>query len=212
MINKDELIFKFLFNEAMRDATLQKSFDGERVWLKDCNFFPDSKNAILGFVKKVTGGVFKDQVGYDKEFKKTISIITKDINDRIQEHNSENEEDKKKSGSFEFGNAQKLLNMILKLFYVCSFGDDEKKKNFQWCHCPMDGQMLGYVWENRKNVAGFPREYTSAVFLESWGKMSWDNGEFPDRYVVFQKAIRELAKEMSPLEFDLWLWPVASNK
>ena len=69
MINKDELIFKFLFNEAMRDATLQKSFDGERVWLKDCNFFPDSKNAILGFVKKVTGGVFKDQVGYDKEFK-----------------------------------------------------------------------------------------------------------------------------------------------
>ena len=72
----------------------------------------------------------------------------------------------------------------------------------------MDSQLLKKVWDERtklKVALG-----TRDEFLKSWGNEDFiiENGKkyFPERYKVFQEAVRELSEDKSPLEFDYYEW------
>ena len=42
-----------------------------------------------------------------------------------------------RSGQFTFGNAQKLINIVCKYFYIISYKDSSVREKFKYCHCPM---------------------------------------------------------------------------
>ena len=109
---------------------------------------------IIPLVNNVLLNSYKSQEAYDKAFLDTTINVCNIINEDKKNH-------------FKFGNAQKLVNMILKYFYISTYNNDNMRKGFQYCHCPMDQQLLEKVWKNRNNLTHLG---TRSTFLKSWGK------------------------------------------
>jgi hypothetical protein len=199
----DDKIFEFVYVSAMRDATLQQSFSGKKAWMTDCNQFIASTKALKALVSDVIKGDIANCDSYNERFLGISIKVCDDINLCPQ---------KDGDGFFTFGNAQKLINIVMKYFYLHSFGNEEEKANFRFCHCPMDQQLLEEVWSRRTELCEDTRKALGkrVDFLKSWGNedFSCNNGikVFPERYKVFQKAVTELSKDKSPLEFDYFVW------
>lgn len=199
-IQMNEMIYDFIYTAAMRDATLQLSYSGEKKWLTQSKKFLISGNALKGLVDGVINGKFEEQEEYDKR----MLDVSKKICDKINRAAGNKE--------FTFGNAQKLINIIMKYFYICTYNNDTMKKSFRFCHCPMDSQLLNDVWKNRKLLAKPEMLGKQKEFVKSWGKEDFDieNGTkvFPERYKRFQEAINELAKAkgLTRLEYDYVIW------
>lgn len=73
-----------------------------------------------------------------------------------------------KGSSFEFGNAQKLINMTAK--YIASGMFTSKcgcGGNFQYCHCPMDSIMVDWIGYTYLDDS----VRTNPAFLNSTGVM-----------------------------------------
>ena len=195
----DDQIFKFVYVSAMRDATLRGAYSGKKAWMRNCEKFSNSTPMLKAFVRDVIEGEFKDSDSYDERFLKVSIKLCEDINSHAQ---------KEGGGCFTFGNAQKLINILMKYFYLHSFGNEKEKDNFKFCHCPMDKQLLENVWNHRTELTEDIGNRTD--FLSSWGNEVFSkNGEekeFPGRYKTFQKAIKKLAKGKSSLEYDYSVW------
>ncbi len=209
-----ENVFNFIYVAAMRDAVLQKAYEGEKKELCRLYNFDGLYDCIRKFTDNVLMGGFKDQDEYDEEFFKTAKQVCKKINnpDRIIAGETSD-----KKVEFTFGNAQKLLNIMLKYFYITCYGLGVNREIFRFCHCPMDGIMLENVWRNRKKVPLKKSEsenYTREEFLAGWGKEGFENGGYPKRYSVFQAAVRDLAaaaktsdgEDLYPIEYDYGVW------
>ena len=196
-------IFEFVYVTAMRDATLQQSFVGKKAWMTDCRKFIASTKELKAFVSDVIEGRYTSSDAYDDRFLEVSITICDDINSYPQ---------KEGDGYFTFGNAQKLINIVMKYFYIHSYGNEEEKANYQFCHCPMDSQLLNKVWDRRSELNEDTRKLLGKrdEFLKSWGNEDFFSKEgkkdFPKRYVVFQKAVKELSKDKSSLEFDYYEW------
>ena len=195
----DDKIFEFVYVAAMRDATLQRSFSGKKSWMRDCKKFSPSTEDLKTFVSEVIEGSIDDSDSFNNRFLAISQEVCHDIN---------SSDDKEGDGYFTFGNAQKLINILMKYFYLHSYGNEQEKDNFQFCHCPMDQQLLETVWKNRSKLTEETRKLLGKGedFLSSWGKEDFSNNNYPERYIVFQKAIKELAKDKSPLEYDYYIW------
>ena len=197
----DDKIFEFVYVSAMRDATLQQSFVGKKAWMTDCRKFKDSTKELKSFVSDVIEGNFKDSKSYDDRFLEVSIKLCNEINSSSQNEGN---------GFFTFGNAQKLINIVMKYFYLHSYGNEAEKDYFRFCHCPMDSQLLKKVWGRRIELHDDTRESLGKrdEFLKSWGNEDFtdENMDFPERYKVFQTAVKELANDKSPLEFDYYEW------
>ncbi len=201
----DKKIFEFVYVAAMIDATLHKSFVGKKAWMTDCSKFKNSTDDLKALVSDVIAGNFANNDSYDDRFLKVSIELCEEINSYPEN---------KGYGHFTFGNAQKLINIIMKYFYIHTYGNEKEKVNFQFCHCPMDSQLLKKVWDKRKKLSENTKNNLDKrdEFLKSWGSLDFQISDgkkgFPDCYKVFQEAVKELSKykSQSPLEFDYDQW------
>lgn len=196
-------IFEFVYGCALHDAILQLAFKGEKKWIYKVD---KAKNELRKYIDKIIlCNGFLNQEEHDVFFLQTANNICSAIN----------EYDKKPievHSVFSFGNAQKLINMTVKHFYALSYFDFNLRENFRYCHCPMDGIMLQWVWKNYIDLEKCDKIHRQKelgkTFCNSWGNETIQNNDFPDRYKKFQKIIREWAEKdgYSPIEFDFIIW------
>ena len=223
MNNKDETIMNkdilyFIYINAIRDATLMKAFEGKKKQLQDLTVFNnvviDEEHGILKLVNNVLKGKYTssgDEEKYEEKYKKIFERdfldVSKYVCDCIEK--------------FRFGNAQKLINIMLKYVYIMTYPENAgvRKSYFKYCHCPMDTVMLEDAWEKRTVwEETCSAKYYKKDFLKSWGKEEFEivNGDktLPQRYKVFQSAVEKLAEErgMCPLEYDFYIWGKNNQK
>ena len=196
----NNVLFHFVYVCAMRDAVLQKAYEGEKKWLSTKETI-EAENRVKIYIDHILEIGFTTQDEHDQEFVKVATDVCNIINQKISRDGRE--------GHFSFGNAQKLINIICKYFYVICYKDLNLKENFRFCHCPMDGILLEHVWKETKKQ----NKMKAHEFKESWGKEEWksndgNNFELPDRYNLFQESIRYLAakKGVWPIEYDYLVW------
>ena len=205
-----EKIFDFVYILSMREAVSQKAFLGKKKWLygfSDLNML-DAKNCVKSYIDRILfGEPFSSQEEHDDFFLATAIKIC----DRINKS-----KDKPSANSdFTFGNAQKLINMAVKHFYIIYYYCKNVREKFVYCHCPMDSQMLQKVWEEYKSkkVSKILDGWNKKDFTASWGKEDFDqdpsgNKIIPKRYSKFQEYIREVCKSegMISIEYDYYMW------
>lgn len=204
MIKKDYIndeIFAFIYTVAMRDAVIQLAYKGEKKPLMKSEILNLLKGEMECLIDKVLNDKYTSQNTYDEDFLRATISISKHINNKMR-----NEE-------FTFGNAQKFLNIFLKYLHIISYKNSELKKNFRFCHCPMDQQLLKSIWDSRADIDGDIKLKKRDYFLKSWGNENFEideNGSkmFPKRYILFQQAVRCLASKdgITPLEYDYRIW------
>ena len=209
--NIDDKIFRFIYIEAMRDAVIQLAYKGKKrhLWTLE-----EEMNSLKGIIERLIDKVLNDeylsQEEYDEDFLKTTISVCNYIND------------KEKNDEFTFGNAQKLINIMLKYLFISTYKDNSSRQKFDYCHCPMDQQLLKEVWSKRKKLPDNITLEKREVFLDGWGKEDFEkdeNGEkrLPKRYLSFQESVRylvELEKKdkekknpsENPLEYDYDKW------
>lgn len=232
----DENVFNFIYVAAMRDAVLQNAYEGEKKWLYEPNYFKIWRADIQKFMDEVLTGTFTGQKDYDDKFLKTAEKVCSKINSNKPENRTVAGETSGKKVKFTFGNAQKLLNIMLKYFYITCYNDNTyKRNNFRFCHCPMDQIMLNKVWEACKckqdiqcrrcpqrdkcqyelhTISEMKCYEAKGKFTKSWGKEDFEKGGYPNRYLAFQAAVRVLAGKENPypeekpypIEYDYSEW------
>ena len=206
-----EKIFDFVYILSMREAVRQKSFSGEKGWLYD---FSDSnmikaRGWVKDYIDRILFGVpFSDQEEHEGFFLETAIKICDSINDSIKKPNQE-------PSKFTFGNSQKLINMVVKHFYIIYYYCENVRRKFIYCHCPMDSQMLKKVWKKYKSHES-PKTLTGCTrkeFIKPWSQEDFDHDPsgkeiIPQRYSKFQKYIREVCESevMIPIEYDYEMW------
>lgn len=207
--NQDEIstrIFDFVYGCAMHDAILQRAFIGKKDWVVKVE---DAKDHLRKYIDCIINNNFHSQDEHDAHFIETANEICKTINA------------KKPSVAkdvFSFGNAQKLINIMVKHTYSFCYFTPELRDNFRYCHCPLDSIMLNEVWKRYKeNVGEEKRKITlknNEFFCQAWGNEGQEGDvqpevyEFPERYLKYQIAIREIIGEgdLYPVEFDYIVW------
>lgn len=200
MENLDEKIFRFIYITAMRDAVIQKSYQGKKKWLEESDVLEILKDKVIIFINKVLDNEYLSQEDYDADFLNVAISICEIINKKAN------------NNEFTFGNSQKLINIMLKYFYITSYGNDHLKENFKFCHCPMDQRLLEKVWDDCKSLNCDMDLGKHSDFTQSWGNEDFkcDNAKktFPKRYDLFQKAVHYIAnkKGINPLEYDYCNW------
>ena len=211
-IDINECVFNFVYGEAMKDAVMQGAYKGGKKILFNLSEFGDLRVDVKSFIDNVLGGKFAEQKTYDDAFLDTARKVCDKINGRVGNEKGPG------NSWFSFGNAQKLLNIMLKYYYITCNGNEGREK-FRYCHCPMDRIMLKKVWEEYNcglRTIQRMRDYEKkrTVFTESsWGTEDFEEDEkservYPKRYLAFQDAVRELAKNkgISPIEYDYSEW------
>ena len=216
----DRKMLGFVFSMAMQDAVRQRAYEGKRAWLWEESVFNKLYDRLLDHLDSVFGKEYTCQDEYDHKFIDLSIYICNEIEKKRNEsHNDCNE--------FKFGNAQKLINMTVKYFYITSFGPDQEiKEYFKYCHCPMDGQMLENVWKKRKSVIT-AKGFSHDTFINGWSKMDEkqykkeaDNNEYKfeqnGRYHLFQTLLKDIIEKedirdkegtlIIPIEYDFIFW------
>lgn len=198
-------IFDFIYGCALHDAVLQRAFIGKKAWIGELK---GPKKELRKYIEKVMNKEFENQDDHDNFFIKTANSICIEIN-------KEKPTDAK--DVFSFGNAQKLINMAAKHVYSFCFYDQGLREAFRYCHCPLDSIMVNEVWDRYgkrfEKKARKERLHDRSFFCKSWGNEGQEGNtqpvffEAPDRYKLFQDAIKELTgEELYPLEFDYLVW------
>ncbi len=194
-------IFEFIFGGALRDAVMRKAYVGEKPKVSD--FSSEVLHQVRIFANKVLTDNFHSQDEYDKLFFDLALNIKTEVNS------------KKKNGNWNFGNSQKLINMIIKNLFVICYIDNNQRKRFQFCHCPLDSILLGIV--KQKTQAKRLNDTQHVIFNSNrinWG-VPWSKEDCDTyieykktRYCEFQKIVRVLAAEegLYSLEYDYHVW------
>ena len=206
-------IFDFIYSCSMHDAILQRAFEGEKEWVEKVE---NAKQPLRKYIDYIISNRFGSQEAHDACFIKTANEICKTINDNKPTYASD---------VFSFGNAQKLINMMVKHVYSFCYYAPDLRQNFRFCHCPLDSIMLKKVWDLYKIIIGEDKRKenlkNSEFFCQSWDKEGQDGNDqpeisdFPERYKRYQQAIRDVIKlkdgDMYPIEFDYTVWKQVSD-
>lgn len=201
-VNMKELIFRFLYTAALRDATLRRAYDGPNR--ADLPGNTDAKKIVRAYIDALLRGETPD-------FYATANELCQAFN--------QGEE-----GPFHFGNAQKLLNMTAKYVYIAAYQDSlraDLREKFRPCHCPMDTVMVEKVIEEviekikdrtgereiRELLKGHERNWRGFL-RQSWSQMSVDADGACAQYELFQKLVKHLCKtgDLIPMEYDYKNW------
>lgn len=186
----NDKIFDFVYEMAFRDATMRKAFskkeneDDKAYGERKKNVKDIAKDKVSGYIQKI----FDDNVG-EKTCIKTIFEVT----EATEEF------------GFTFGNAQKLVNMTAKYMYISAFGDEDMRKKFRLCHCPMDRHMIETVINNAGNKSLSPLKKDTP-----WSTMEIVDNQAPEEYLKFQEAVKNECKidgkEIYPIEYDYYFF------
>ena len=123
-----------------------------------------------------------------------------------------------------FGVVQKIVNMTAKYMFISCYDNEQLRKKFTNCHCPMDKTMIKKVIETyRKLITAGEIKKDEEEYLfyhdfkhknkrsSEWSNLSWSNisldeiVKFQDNpYIRFQQMVKVLAEKekLSPLEYD----------
>lgn len=187
-------IFDFYYDLAFRDATMRKAFkrkDEEKY--DDAKFHERKskiKDAAKGCVANYIDLIMKGKCGEDTT-RDTIIGVFKETSQY----------------GFTFGNAQKLVNMTAKYFYMICYNDKSLRKNFKYCHCPMDSRMINVVLDRRGN-----EDKRSIKSNMGWSMLGLndenDENGVSIAYQKFQQIIKEIGdnEQIYPLEVDYKYW------
>jgi len=207
--NQNEIsaqIFNFIYSCAMRDAILQRAFVGKKDWVFSSD---NAKTQLSKYIDCIINNSFHSQDDHDSYFINTANEICKAINASKPPFAKD---------VFSFGNAQKLINIMVKHTYSFCYITPELRDNFRFCHCPMDSVMLNEVWKRYGKKSGKEKRKATLknteFFCKAWGNEGQDGDiqpelcEFPERYLKYQTAIREIIgdENLYPIEFDYIVW------
>ena len=185
----DKKLFDFVYGCAMGDATMRLAYPhigkgSSPSKRKLALEYPCAKKSVQEFVDSILNNMYKSQEEYDKAFETCAKQVEKVL------------------PCLTFGNIQKLINITLKHIYLVSYHNPDILPCFQYCHCPVDGQMLKKIWESRfETDTQPPKPY------------AWSKEDFSDtsKYSSFQIAAREYAAKhpefgTNLIELDYSLW------
>lgn len=199
----DEKVMEFIYGCAMHDAILQRAFTGEKVWIGQV---APAKAVVKQYIDKVLTNQFNSQKEHDTAF----IMAANDICDEINKAKPLD----KNTGTFSFGNAQKLINIVVKHVYTFCYQNHELRNGFRFCHCPLDSIMLNEVWKRRDAWKEKVDIGDLDDFCKPWGSEGTVGDtqprldRFPLRYDIYQQAIRAIigTGTMFPIEFDFVIW------
>ncbi len=184
----DDAIFDFVYEMALRDATMRKAFCGNRELLREGDRAEKAKDAVKTYVNSIV-------VDGDAKAEDAIRKVWEAFGSFTDEN------DKR---LFSFGNCQKLVNMTAKYMFIATYKNDELRKKFSQCHCPMDSILINKVVDLAK---GNPNcEDIKRLKGCSWSRLEYQNGEIPPEYTTFQNAVKDLCEGVYPIEFDYVQW------
>ena len=207
--SQDEIstrIFNFVYGCAMHDAILQRAFNGKKDWVTKVE---KAKGHLRKYIDCILNSDFNSQEEHDSFFITTVNQICRAIN---------NDKPSFAEDAFSFGNAQKLINIMVKHTYSFCYFTPELREKFRYCHCPLDSIMLNEVWKRYKEKLGEKKRKevlkSTEFFCRPWGNEGQEGYvqpevyEFPERYLKYQTAIREIIGEedLYPIEFDYMVW------
>ena len=200
--NLNEKICEFVYKISIKDATNQQAFSKKNkneLWTKS-NYVGQIYPGLRDHINKILDKKYTSEQSYNDDFYKLCNDICKNINNWYGEN------------SFSFGNAQKLINMFVKYFYIKSYDDEDLKQCFQFCHCPMDSKMIDYIWKHCKQAVR-KKSYNSVQWHKSWSNLIFQEGQIPNKYIDFQELVREDCKNYKtdnrtiyPSEYDYIFW------
>lgn len=218
----DEDIFKFAYRMALDDATAQQAYkgrgEGSKTKLRECR---KARKAVEVYIEEI----------FDEGKQPNFAKAAKDVMDAFKAFLSEDSEEND-DAKFTFGNAQKLINMTAKYMFMATFKRPDLRKRFTECHCPMDSIMLKEIVKEAGEAVGNPKASNTQTpnalkaFIEecaywrprakdyavknelTWSQLDRENELDRERYDLYQKAVRELAKEkgLLPIEYDFHVW------
>ena len=211
----NQAVFKFIYGCALRDAVLQKSFVGQKAWIAEVT---EAEMIVKEYIDAILRGDFEGTSGdiadkHNDAFLDTTIKVCYAINNYVNKPKS--------TDKFTFGNAQKLINMVVKHVYAHSYclkslGYGSIRDKFAFCHCPMDTIMLSHVWKEYAKAFGEKRRKQQLVndFRKAWGSEDFSlvDGEigYPKRYLNFQNALIEIVNHkhgsIFPIEYDYLYW------
>lgn len=194
----DKLIFDFAYELALRDAVMRTAYLGDKNKLRENR---EGKDIVFDYANKIINNDEFDYYGIAKDLCNSFDeFIEPKENSKVQ---------------FNFGNAQKLLNMTMKYLYIMCYKNNELRDKFQNCHCPMDGIMIDKVINELKKLKSegdsSVQQYTQRGYIGFLKSKSWSRLSVSDDkavYEQFQKSVKFLAKkqDLYPLEYDYYLW------
>lgn len=198
-------IFKFIYVIAIRDAVGQQAYKaskGEKEWFwsKIPSWFEDKKatnhketeaifTEIEKFIDLILKDLFVDQVDYDSKFFDLCNLVIKNYNSI--------EIDLSLPKQFSLGHAQKLINMMIKYFYITTYSVSTTKtvpaSYFRFCHCPMDYKLIKKVNKNLSRGKKIKYGWSSTT------KANYEN---------FQRTVEKQASLVpkTKLEYDYIVW------
>ena len=200
-------VLEFIYDCALRDATLQQAFKGKKDWIKEID---EARQRMRVFTDRLLSGCFESENDYNGCFLSTVNTICEIIN---------NNKPADAIDSFSFGNAQKLINMTAKYVYTLCYMKPEMRDRFRFCHCPMDSIMLDRVWRKYEEEFGTEKRKNdlekSDDFHKGWGAEGLNDeygqpklNAFPHRYELYQNAVKNLIGDgdLYPIEYDYLVW------
>lgn len=104
--------------------------------------------------------------------------------------------------NYEYGQAQKLVNMAFK-YYYCFYDAPDKEKYFSFCHLPIDRYIL--VWYYRV-ILGEKKSFDD---LPPWSKMSEQKiRKIQDSIFEYmsKNPIVKKGNKLTPLEAEFYIW------
>lgn len=217
---RSNYLFDFAYMNAMSDATrrtnVEAGFKEKFLDIKKSNS-KNAKDYIRNYIDDTLNGNTSnfDQVALN--VKNSLCSI-----DNIDTH-------------FDFGNAQKLINMTAKYLFIMLYNSDNNnlRNGFSRFHCPMDRIMIGTVTkmyrnhlksidnneekdELRKNLSFYidandnPCISSKGTQIERWSLVNWTDLNTDTKYIYdkYQNMVNILSEKekIMPLEFDLKYW------
>lgn len=215
-----EKIFDFAYGAALEDAIRQQAFKsdnkGESTVKKPLRKCEEAREAVHTYITAVLDGTYADDAGAaERNFYDTAELVEQAFARRKEEYNRHPKDGKKITGTFRFGNAQKLINMTAKYLFILTYDRADLRKNFRHCHCPMDSIMVEHVIGKIRDCLNEKLPLNEAVqeivanpkwvsdLRQPWSKIEFEQRE---QYENYQKLIAFLAGELSPIEYDYQEW------
>lgn len=220
-VSVDDKIFDFVYEMAMRDATMQMAYKVNKGENKSA---PKKCKGAKAIIRDYIDSLLNDTA--DNFFYEVEDKFEKTINEEMGNP---------QPPKFTFGNCQKVINMTVKYLYIATYANKELRKNFENCHCPMDNIMIKKVKDELKIIAGEKGHRRCLETNKLLQNIIRESDEFKDAkeelfetltinsirgpwsqitqsdnlpYKLYQSVIKYLADKqgVSPIEYDYAVW------
>ena len=188
----EDLVFDFIYEESMNDATRRTDAASSKSNIMKIE---EIKTVVRDYAEQIINGIDENKGSKFEISKKYFMQCTDSILEAIAKAKKRG----KPACCFTFGNAQKLVNMIMKRLYIRHYGTD-RATGFKYCFCPMDMRMRDKIAKEYKKVFEKTVEYDCQC---AWSKMDKQGKNKYDieNFWLFQKAIDDLLGDKKYMDY-----------